>query len=131
MAGQHLPGLSWVDMGEEHPSHSAVVHCSQALWATGGYHQLQIAVGVLEEEGSLLRSQAVSGTSGYHQLRIALEVLEEEGSLHHSQAVWGTGRYHPLRIVGEELEEEGSLQGQVENGEGMLYPRWLKECLEG
>ena len=53
MAGQHPPGLFWVDVGEEHPSHSAVVHCSQAVWGTAGYHQLRIVVEVLEEEGSL------------------------------------------------------------------------------
>ena len=36
-------------MGEEHPFHSAVVHCSQAVWETAAYHQLRIVVEVLEE----------------------------------------------------------------------------------
>ena len=75
--GECPPGLSWGDVGEEHPSHSAVVHCSQVVW----YPQLRIALEVLEEEGSPLCSQTVWGTAGYHQLRIALEVLEEEESL--------------------------------------------------
>ena len=75
MVGQHPPGLSWGDMGEEHPSHSAVVPCSQPVGAAGEHHQP----------------------------RNAVEALEEEGNLHHSQAVWESGRYHPLRIVGEEL----------------------------
>ena len=53
MVGQHPPGLFWVDVGEEHPSHSAVVHCSQAVWGTAWDHQVRIVVGVLEEEGCL------------------------------------------------------------------------------
>ena len=53
MVGQHPPGLLWVDVGEEHPFHSDVVHCSQIVWETAGYHQLGIVVGVLEEEGSV------------------------------------------------------------------------------
>ena len=101
MAGQHPPGLFWVEVGEEHHPHFAVVHCSQLVWGTGEYHQL----------------------------RSAVEVLEEEGSLHHSQTVWGTGGYHLPRIAVEESEEE-SLQCQVDSGEGMSYPHWLKECLE-
>ena len=32
MVGQHPPGLSWVDMVEEHRSLSAVVHCSFGEW---------------------------------------------------------------------------------------------------
>ena len=103
MAGQHPSGLSWGDVGEKHLSHSAVVYCSQALWATGVYHQQRNAVEVLEEEESLPCSQAVWGKAGYHQLRIALE----------------------------ELEEEGSLQYQLDCGKGMLYPHCLRECLEG
>ena len=101
--GQHPPGLFWVDVREEHPSHSAVVHCSEVVWAAGGYHQLRIAVEVLEEEVSLLRSQAVWDTEGYQQLRIAVEVLEEE---------W-------------------SLQYQVDCGDRMSYPHCWRECLEG
>ena len=43
----------------------------------------------------------------YHELKIAVEVLEEEEeeeSLRCSQVVWGTGGYHPLRIAVEVLE---------------------------
>ena len=49
MVEQHPPGLFWVDVGEEHPSHSAVVHCSQTVWGTVRDHQVRIAVGVFEE----------------------------------------------------------------------------------
>ena len=55
----------------------------------------------------------------YHELKIAVEVLEEEGSLLCSQAFWGTGGYHPLRIVVEVLEEEESLHCEVDSGKGM------------
>ena len=53
VVGQHPPGLFWGDLGEEHPFHTAVVHHSQVVWETAGYHQLRIVVEVLEEEGSL------------------------------------------------------------------------------
>jgi len=53
VVGQHPPGLFWVDVEEEHPFHSDVVHLSQVVWVTARDHQLRIVVGVLEEEGSL------------------------------------------------------------------------------
>ena len=74
MAGQHPSGLSWADVGEEHLSHSAVIDCSQALWATGVYHQPRNAVEVLEEEGSLqYQLDCGKGTLYPHCLRECLE----------------------------------------------------------
>ena len=45
------------------------------------------------------------------------------------QAVWGTGGYQQLRIASE-VVEEGSLQCQLDSGEGVSYPNWLRECLK-
>ena len=57
--GQHPPGLSFGDVGQEHPLHSVVVHCSQAALGNGENHHLRIAAEVLEE-GSL-QSQVECG----------------------------------------------------------------------
>ena len=63
---QHPPGLFWVDVGEEHPFHSAVVHCSQAVWGTAGYHQVRIVVGVFEEGCLQIQVDCEEGMSYPH-----------------------------------------------------------------
>ena len=66
MVGQHPPGLLWVDVEEEHPFHSDVVHLSQVVWGTAGYHQLRIVVEVLEEGYLQIQVDCEEGVSYPH-----------------------------------------------------------------
>ena len=71
--GQHPPGLSFGDVGKEHPSHSVVVHCSQAVLGNGENHHLRIAVEVLEEGSLQSEVECGEGMLNPHYLGECLE----------------------------------------------------------
>ena len=60
-------------MGTEHPSHSGVAPCSQAVWGTGAYHQLRIASEVVEEESLQYQVDWEKGVSFLHCLKECLK----------------------------------------------------------
>lgn len=62
---------------------------------------------------------------------VGMEHLSHSGVAPCLQAAWGTGGYQQRRIASEVVEEEGSLQCQLDSGEGVSYPNWLRECLKG
>ena len=72
IVGCCLPGLPLGKVGTEHPSHSGVAPCLQAVWGNGGYQQQRIASEAVEEEGSL-QCQLDSGVGLSYPLKECLK----------------------------------------------------------